>query len=204
MDKLIEIADSLFAIAQNGLLFTKDVFDKERYLQIQKIAASILAEKSTLSHETIIDLFSCEKGYATPKIDVRGAVFKGNKILLVKERTDNLWSLPGGWIDINESPSEAVVREIHEESGFLTRAIKLMALFDKHKHPHPPQLPHTYKLFFICELLGGEKKTSIETSEVDFFAKDKLPNLSLSRVVNAQIGRAFVHKYDLNLPTDFD
>ena len=123
---------------------------------------------------------------------------------MVKERTDNLWSLPGGWIDINESPSEAVVREIHEESGFLTRAIKLMALFDKHKHPHPPQLPHTYKLFFICELLGGEKKTSIETSEVDFFAKDKLPNLSLSRVVNAQIGRAFVHKYDLNLPTDFD
>lgn len=204
MDKLIQIADSLFAIAQNGLLFTKDPFDKERYLQIKKIAALILAEKSTLTPDIIIDLFSCEKGYATPKVDVRGAVFKDNKILLVKERSDQLWTLPGGWIDINESPSEAVCKEILEESGFETKAIKLMALFDKNKHPHPPQLPHTYKIFFICELIGGEKRSSIETSEVEFFEKDKLPNLSLNRVISAQIERAFEHMHDINLPTDFD
>ena len=204
MDKLIQIADSLFAIAQNGLLFTKDPFDKERYLQIKKIAALILAEKSTLTPDIIIDLFSCEKGYATPKVDVRGAVFKDNKILLVKERSDQLWTLPGGWIDINESPSEAVCKEILEESGFETKAIKLMALFDKNKHPHPPQLPHTYKIFFICELIGGEKRPSIETSEVEFFEKDKLPNLSLYRVIAAQIERAFEHMHDINLPTDFD
>ncbi len=204
MDKLVEIANSLFAIAQNGLLFTKDAFDKERYLQIQKIAASILVEKSSFTFDKIIDLFNCEKGYATPKLDVRGAVFKGDKILLVKERSDQLWTLPGGWVDVNESPSEAVCKEIYEESGFKTKAIKLMALFDKNKHPHPIQLPHTYKIFFICELVGGEKKASIETSEIEFFEKDQLPNLSLNRVVKSQIDRAFEHKQNMKLPTDFD
>lgn len=134
MDRLVQIADSLLAIAQNGLFFTKDVFDKERYLQIQKIAASIVTEKSSLNFDEILDLFSCEKGYATPKLDVRGAVFKDNKILLVKEISDQLWTLPGGWVDINESPSEAVCKEILEESGFKTKAVKLMALYDKSKH----------------------------------------------------------------------
>lgn len=204
MDKLIQIANSLFAVAQNGLLYSKDVFDIERYSQIQKIAASILSEKSNLTAEQILDIFSCEKGYATPKVDVRGAVFEDNKILLVKERTDQLWSLPGGWVDINESPSEAVCKEIWEESGFETKAIKLMALYDKNKHAHPAQLPHTYKLFFICKLIGGEKKTSIETSEVEFFKRDQLPALSLHRVVQSQIERAFEHMKDINLPTDFD
>lgn len=204
MDKLVEIANSLFAIAQNGLHFTQDVFDKERYQQIQQIAASILAEKSSFTFDKIIELFNYEKGYATPKIDVRGAVFKENKILLVKERSDQRWALPGGWVDINESPSEAVCKEIFEESGFKTKVVKLMALFDKNKHAHPTQLPHVYKIFFICELVGGEKKTSIETSEVEFFEKDKLPDLSLNRVIKSQIDRAFEHRQNMTLPTDFD
>lgn len=204
MDKLVELANSLFAIAQNGLLFTNDVFDKQRYQQIQKIAASILAEKSDYTFEKITELFHDEKGYATPKLDVRGVVFQDNKILLVKERSDHLWSLPGGWVDVNESPSEAICKEIFEESGFKTKAIKLIALFDKNKHEHPTQLPHIYKLFFICELIGGEKKPSIETSEIDFFAQDKLPDLSLSRVNQFQINRAFEHKRNMDLPTDFD
>lgn len=204
MDKLIEMANSLFAIAQNGLLFSKDVFDKERYYQIQKIAASILAEKSNLNFDQIIDLFSCEKGYATPKLDVRGAIFKENKILLVKERSDNLWSLPGGWVDVNESPSEAVCKEIYEESGFKAKAVKLIALLDKNKHPHPVQLPHTFKALFLCELIGGEKRTSIETSEVEFFEKNNLPDLSLNRVLKSYIERAFEHRANRSLPTDFD
>ncbi|MFA5960832.1 MAG: NUDIX hydrolase [Tatlockia sp.] len=204
MDKLAGLADSLFAIAQNGLLFTKDPFDKERYQQIQKIAASILADKSAWSTDKILNLFCNEKGYATPKLDVRGAVFQGDRILLVKERSDNLWTLPGGWVDMNESPSEAICKEIVEESGFITRAIKLMAVWDMHKHAHPSQLPHTYKLFFICALLGGEKRTSIETSEIDFFEKDNLPELSLRRVIKPQIERAFEHKQNMQLPTDFD
>jgi ADP-ribose pyrophosphatase YjhB (NUDIX family) len=204
MDKLVGIADSLFAIAQNGLLFSKDVFDKERYVQIQKIAALILAEKTDLSLDKIMDLFLCEKGYATPKVEVRGAVFKGNSILMVKERTDQRWSLPGGWVDVNESPSEAVCKEIFEESGFKTNAVKLMAVFDQNKHSHPPQLPHTYKIFFICELIGGEKTTSIETSEIEFFEKDNLPELSIRRVNKTQVERAFIHKENMTMPTDFD
>lgn len=204
MDKLVEIANSLFAIAQNGLLFTKDAFDKDRYQQIQHIAASILVEKSNMNFDTIMNLFHQETGYATPKLDVRGAVFKDNKILLVKERSDQCWSLPGGWIDVNESPSEAVCKEILEESGFTTKAIKLMALYDRNKHPHPTSLPHIFKAFFICELTGGEKKTSIETSEVDFFEQDQLPELSLNRVVQSQIDRAFEHWHDMALPADFD
>jgi ADP-ribose pyrophosphatase YjhB (NUDIX family) len=204
MDKLVEIANSLFAIAQNGLLFTQDVFDKERYLQIQKIAASILAEKSSCTFDKILELFNYERGYATPKLDARGAVFKDNKILLVKERSDQRWALPGGWVDINESPSEAVCKEILEESGFKTKAVKLMALLDKNKHAHPIQLPHTYKIFFICELISGKKKPSIETSEIEFFEQDKLPDLSLTRVTKSQIDRAFEHKENMALPTDFD
>lgn len=204
MDKLIAIANSLFAIAQNGLLFTKDVFDKERYHQIQAIAAEILANKSELTAEKILDLYNLEQGYATPKIDIRGACFKNDQILMVKERTDGLWSLPGGWVDINESPSQAICKEIYEESGFEARAIKLMGVYDINKHPHPSQLPHIYKLFFICEITGGSMKPSIETSEIDFFDQDKIPDLSLRRVVRSQIDRAYEHKNNMSLPADFD
>ncbi|MFA6303984.1 MAG: NUDIX hydrolase [Legionella sp.] len=204
MDKLIAIANSLFAIAQNGLLFTKDVFDKERYHQIQTIAAEILANKSELTAEKILDLYNLEQGYATPKIDIRGACFKNDQILMVKERTDGLWSLPGGWVDINESPSQAICKEIYEESGFEARAIKLMGVYDINKHQHPSQLPHIYKLFFICEITGGSMKPSIETSEIDFFDQDKIPDLSLRRVVRSQIDRAYEHKNNMSLPADFD
>lgn len=204
MDKLVTFADSLIAIAKNGLLFTKDPFDKERYHQIQNIATSILAEKSTLSMDKIMDLFSVDKGYVTPKLDTRAAVFKNDKILLVREVADGLWSLPGGYVDVNESPSEAVCKEIHEESGFEARALKLMAVYDKNKHHLPAQLPHIYKLFFICEITGGEKRSSIETSEVDFFAQDNLPELSIKRVTKVQIDRAYVHKKNMELPTEFD
>lgn len=204
MDKLVGVADKLFAIAKNGLVFTKDPFDIERYHQIQNIAASILEDKSDFSLEKISDLLSCDPGYATPKLDVRGVVFQDNRILLVKERSDGLWSLPGGWIDINESASEAVCKEIMEESGFKTHAIKLMAVLDMRKQDHPVQIPHIYKIFFICEMIGGEKKTSIETSDVQFFEKDNLPELSLRRVIKSQIERAFDHKENMNLPTDFD
>ncbi|MFI4962895.1 MAG: NUDIX hydrolase [Legionellales bacterium] len=204
MDQLVRLAESLFAIAQNGLTYTENVFDIERYHQIQDIAASIMAKKSTLPLDKIKDLFTQATGYATPKLDVRGAVFKDNTILLVKERADSLWTMPGGWVDVGESPSEAVCKEIREESGFEARAIKLMAVYDKYKHPHPQGLPHLYKLFFICEITGGEKKTSIETSDVAFFDKDNIPELSLPRVLSSQIARAFEHKANMSLATDFD
>jgi len=135
---------------------------------------------------------------------VRGAVFKDEGILLVRERSDGKWSLPGGWVDINDTPSGAVAREIYEESGFRARPVKLAALFDRQRHPHPPSMYHIYKLLFLCELTGGEAKTSNETDAVQFFPVDSLPELSPGRVTRGQIERMFEHQRQRDLPTDFD
>ncbi len=202
--KWLKWASELQAIAQNGLTYSKDIFDLQRFQAVSAISAEMMAEHTQTSYPLITNLFAKESGYATPKLDGRGVVFKDNKILLVKERADDLWSLPGGWIDINESPSAAVVREIREESGFETKAIKLLALLDKQKHDHPPEWPHAYKCFFLCELIGGEAQPSEETSAVEFFDKQALPELSINRVTKAQILRFFEHYLHWEWPTDFD
>jgi len=190
-------------ISQNGLTYCSDPFCKERYEALKSITAEIVAQHSDSEHQHIVDLFNTQYGYATPKLDLRGVVFKDNKILLVKEM-DGLWSLPGGWADVNESPAENVVREIWEESGYRTKAIKLLAFYDKYKHDHPPQFPHTYKSFFLCEIIGGKPTTSVETTAVEFFAENELPELSLHRVTASQIKRLFQHKMHPEWPTDFD
>jgi ADP-ribose pyrophosphatase YjhB (NUDIX family) len=131
-------------------------------------------------------LFAGETGHATPKVDVRGVVFRDDAILLVRERSEGRWTLPGGWADIGESAGEAVVRETREESGYRTRAVKLLALYDRNKHPHPPYPFHAYKLIFQCKLLGGEPVTSFETDGIDFFRENELPELSTTRVTAAR------------------
>lgn len=200
----LEWASQLNAIAQNGLTFAKDKFDIERYTAIKKIAAEMLATKTTITSEEIFSVLLEDIGYHTPKLDVRGAVFKGQEILLVKEISDGKWTLPGGWADINESPKEAVEKEVREESGLITKATKLIALYDKQKHEHPPHYPHSYKAFFLCHLIGGKLTTSIETSDAKFFAKDALPELSLPRVLPEQIYRCYDYLANPDLPTDFD
>lgn len=194
----------LQAIAQDGLAFCKDPFDIERYHQVREVAAQMLAERTEHDPEKILDLFISEEGYATPKLDVRGAVFVQDRILLVLEHSDGLWTLPGGWVDVGDSPSEAVEREVLEESGYETRAVKLAALFDRNKHDHPPLAYHIYKLFFICEITGGSPTTSLETDDVRFFAEDDLPNLSTTRITAGQMHRLFEHHRNPQLPTDFD
>jgi ADP-ribose pyrophosphatase YjhB (NUDIX family) len=195
----------LMALAQNGLNYTTNPFDIDRYQTIRKIAAAILAEHTAADQQRIEDLFAHETGYATPKIDVRGVVFRDDALLLVKEREDGRWTLPGGWADVNESPSEAVVREVFEESGYRTRATKLLAVLDRAKHPHLPLFPfHIYKHFLRCEWLGGEPTTSSETEAVGFFREDQLPELSTSRTTPAQIARMFEHFRQPDLPADFD
>lgn len=195
----------LQANARNGLTYSDNPFDIERFKNIQKIAAEMAEAVSNLPIEEIQNFFEHEAGYATPKLDVRGIVFDEQKrILLVQESCDQCWTPPGGWVDVNESPSESVVREIVEESGFETKAIKLLAVYDKQKHEHPIQWPHTYKMFFLCQLTGGEATTSIETTGVDFFHKDNLPKLSLPRITQAQIFRFYEHLDHPNWPTDFD
>jgi 8-oxo-dGTP pyrophosphatase MutT (NUDIX family) len=140
--KWIEWGRKLQAISQSGLHFTQDRYDRERYEQIGEIAAVILAEHTNLSVEELLKLNIAEFGYATPKVDVRGVVFKDEKILLVREIADGgKWTLPGGWADINETPTQAVTREVQEESGFETRVIKLLAVYDREKQKHTPPFP---------------------------------------------------------------
>ncbi len=197
-------AQQIQALAQAGLTYTEGVYDRERYLALQHIAAEMMAFGSNGNTQQILDLFTQESGYPTPKIDVRGVVFRDGKILLVKERADGRWTLPGGWADVGDSPAECAVREIREESGFDARAVKLLAIYDRSRHGHPVHPNYVYKLFFLCELLGGTAVPSIETEAVDFFAVDNLPPLSLSRVTAVQIQRMFDHYRHPEWPTDFD
>jgi ADP-ribose pyrophosphatase YjhB (NUDIX family) len=143
-------------------------------------------------------------GYATPKVEVRGAVVRDNQILLVREREDGGWTMPGGWADVGESPTAMVVREVKEESGFDVAPRKLAAVFDRNKHPHPPIPSHAYKLYFLCELLGGEITPSFETPEVGFFARNALPPLSAPRITAYQIEHMFEHAEHPEWPTTFD
>ena len=202
--KWLEWVKKLQAIAQNGLTYTENPFDVERYKSLRAITVEIMASYSNMEPSYVADLFAREGGYATPKVDVRGAVFRGDTILLVREREDGCWTLPGGWADVGESPSEVVVREIYEESGYHTRATKLLAVYDRSKHGHPPLVHHVYKLFFQCELVSGSPSASIETDEVAFFGENEIPELSLGRVVPAQLTRIFQHYRHPDWPTDFD
>jgi ADP-ribose pyrophosphatase YjhB (NUDIX family) len=203
--KWLDWAKRLQALSQNGLTYAKDPFDRERYEQIRHIAAEMLAEKADAKIQDVLDLFSREKDYATPKVDVRGAVFKDGKILLVKERSDGKWALPGGWADVGESPSESVEREVREESGFHVKARRLAAVYDRGKHPHKPLMHyHIYKLFFLCEITGGRATTSSETEQVAFFEESDLPELSITKILPEQIAKMFDYYRHNELPTYFD
>ncbi|HCF27231.1 MAG TPA: ADP-ribose pyrophosphatase [Cyanobacteria bacterium UBA11049] len=202
--KWLEWAKKLQAIAQNGLTYTENPFDVERYKSLQAISAEIMATYSQMEPSYVLDLFNQQVGYATPKVDVRGAVFRGDTLLFVKEREDGCWTLPGGWADVGDSPSEVAVREVYEESGYLTRAVKLLAVYDRDRQGHPPIAHYVYKLFFHCELLSGSPSSSIETEEVAFFGENEISELSLGRVLPKQIKRLFQHYRQPDLPTDFD
>jgi ADP-ribose pyrophosphatase YjhB (NUDIX family) len=202
-DMWINWVRRLQSIAQNGRNYSKNEFDLQRYQQIEDVAAEIAAKYSDGDLHTIKAMFRQETGPATPKIDVRAAVISENKILLVKERGDG-WTLPGGWVDPGESPSEAAVRETKEESGYDVSAVRVMAIYDRDRQGHPPSPFHVYKLIFLCTLVGGSAKTSLETEEACFFREDELPTLSESRVLLPQVKRSFAFARDPNLPADFD
>jgi ADP-ribose pyrophosphatase YjhB (NUDIX family) len=200
----LRIAREVRAIAQTGLAFSADGFDRQRYQRLRELAALLLAQGSAAEQETILDLLRQEKGYATPKVDVRGAAFVDGRVLMVREISDGKWTLPGGWADINQTAGECVVREIAEESGFQARALKLAAVYDYQKRNPPHHIDSIYKMFFICEIVGGAAHASDETSEVAFFGRNELPPLSLGRTTAAQIDRMFQHRENLQLATDFD
>ncbi|MGI8386908.1 NUDIX hydrolase [Robertmurraya sp. P23] len=194
--KWLEWAKQLQSIAQAGLTYSKDVYDIERFEMIRDLSVEILSCYTDVSMTKIKDLFANETGYATPKVDIRAVVFRENKILMVKEKNDGAWSLPGGWGDIGFTPSEVVVKEVQEESGFDVRPLRLIAVLDKKCHPHPPAPYHVYKMFIQCEIIGGKAKEGMETSEVAFFAEDELPPLSIERNTESQIRMAFEYLHD--------
>jgi ADP-ribose pyrophosphatase YjhB (NUDIX family) len=201
----LEWARRLQALAQNGLTFSRNPFEIERYEAVRQVAAEMMAAGSGVDLEMILDLFKDNVGYMTPKVDTRGVVFREGAILLVNELLDHKWTLPGGWADVNEAPSVAVVREIREEAGFETRAVKLLAVYDRTKQGHVPPHPFSaYKLFFRCEITGGAPAESIETGGAAFFRENEIPELSLARVTPSQIARMFEHDRHPEWPTDFD
>jgi ADP-ribose pyrophosphatase YjhB (NUDIX family) len=209
MPTQLDFARRLLALSQTGLFFAREEYDRERYREVAQIATELLtmdtgSDPRLDNAQELHAAWFVEEGYATPKIDVRGAVFRDERVLLVQEREDGKWTLPGGWADVNDLPSFAVEKEIEQESGFQARAVKLAAVFDRRKHNPTRFLFHVWKLFFICEITGGEPRLSYETTGVDFFPLDALPELSVGRATQAQILRAYAHHRDRTLPTEFD
>jgi ADP-ribose pyrophosphatase YjhB (NUDIX family) len=194
----------LQAIAQDGLTYARDAYDLGRYEQLREIAAEILASHSVGDLQDARALLELETGPATPKVDVRAAVFRGGEILLVKEPDDRGWSVPGGWADVGETASESAVREVREESGYLVRAVRLISAYDRDRQGHTPLPYHVYRLVFLCEILERSRASAVEAEEVGFFGEGELPELSFSRVTPAQIRRFFEQYRRPGLPADFD
>ncbi|MBI3514037.1 MAG: NUDIX hydrolase [Proteobacteria bacterium] len=194
----------LQAIAQTGLHYAKDRFDIERYEQTRAIAAAMMAAGTGEPLPRLTELFSLDKGYRTPKVGLRAAVFQNDRILMVRETHDDRWSMPGGWADVNQTAARCVEREVVEESGFTARAVKLAAVWEWSRHA-PQPFPFTvYYMFFLCELTGGAAQPGLETTAVDFFAEDALPELSPGRMTEFLVRRMFEHHRHPDLPTDFD
>lgn len=201
-----EIAKKLKTISQAGKTFAKNDYELQRHLEIEQIAADIFARHTELSSAECLAILQQDAGYPTPKVDCRGVVFKDDKILMVREVADNGWTLPGGWCDTGTTPSENVAREVWEESGYIVKPVKLLAVFDRDKQGHIPPYPFSiYKMFFMCELTGGQPTVSHETSEVAWFAEDELPEeLSRGRTLRHELKLFFEHYRYCDLPTAFD
>jgi ADP-ribose pyrophosphatase YjhB (NUDIX family) len=200
-----EVASRLKAISQAGRNFAKDGYELKRHEELERIAAEIIAQHTELEANTARNILQEDTGYPTPKTDCRGVAFRDDKILLVKEIEDGGWTLPGGWCDNGMTPSENVRREVWEESGFEVRVERLLAVYDRNRQGHrPPYLFDIYKMFFLCEITGGQAKVSNETSDVRFFGRDEIPPLSLSRTLPVQIERFFEQYRNPEMPTDFD
>jgi ADP-ribose pyrophosphatase YjhB (NUDIX family) len=206
-DAVRRAAIKLAALAQDGLVYADSDYDRDRYQQVGRLAAELLA---TLSGRQAGDLaleLGRDTGYVTPKVDVRGAIFDSReRVLLMRERADGRWSLPGGWAEPGDAPSAAVTREILEETGYHSSAVKLISCWDRDLQDNPPPLPvHVYKLFFLCRPDGAvQQPAALETLDVGWFGVDALPPLSLGRVNPRQVERALAHHRDPALPTEFD
>jgi len=199
-------ARKMQALAQTGLTYAENAYDRERYRELHELAIEIFAEHSRESPAVIEQWFAIQPGYATPKVDVRGACFRDGQILLVREKSDGRWCLPGGWADVGDIPSKAAEREVGEEAGFVCVARKVIGVFDANRTTDGRALPafHAFKIIFLCEITGGAPKPDHEIVEVNFFSRDELPPLSENRTPAAAITECFEHADNPMRPTTFD
>lgn len=204
MEKWLKWAMEIQSLAQGGLAYTNNVYDIERYERLREIAAEMVAEKSNISLEKVKDLFCNEKGYQTPKIDTRAAIFKDNKIILVHEN-DGRWALPGGWCDVLESVKSNTLKEVREEAGLEAKAIKIIAIQDRNKHNKPVYAYGICKVFVLCEAIGGAFAENIETTETKYFSLGEIPeNLAEEKTSKEQIKMCFEAANSENWQTLFD
>lgn len=204
LPRWLEWAREIQALAQTGLHYSTDEYNRQRYKRFLEIAAEIAAEAGKLDYGQVYRLFRDPIGYATPRIDVRAAVFQGDRLLLVRERMDGGWTMPGGWADVGDIPSEAAEREAFEEAGFRVKARKVIGVYDANR-VGPLELFHAFKIVFLCDLIEGQPTPSHETSEVAFFAIDAIPEiLSGERTLPRHIADAFRAHADPCTPTIFD
>jgi len=200
----LRFAERVQAIAQTGLAYASDPYDLERYQELRAIAVEMAASGLDLKAVDVRVAFASGLGYPTPKVDVRAVVFRGDELLLVRERRSGRYTFPGGWADVGDTPGSAAERETLEESGYRVRATKLLALLDKSRHAHPPSVDYTYKVLIGCRLEGGEPATGHEIDAVSFFARTAIPELDLDRTTPGQIELAWAHHDDPTRATDFD
>lgn len=197
-------AREIQSLSQTGLTYTTKDYDTQRYSRLMEIAAEIVQNHTNLDKTQLLDNFLAQPGYATPKIDVRGAVIRDGKILLVQERTDKGWCMPGGWADVGELPSQSMIREVWEESGFEVVARKVIGLYDANRGAIPLEFYHAYKIVFLCEIVGGQARPSEETLAVDFFSFEDLPPLSRFRTNDLHIAEVQAHLMEEIRPAAFD
>lgn len=201
--KWLDWAREIFSLSQSGLTYSENPYDVERYRRLQEITAEMIASQSQFPKQAVLDSFSMQAGYITPKVDVRGAVVRDGRILLIQEGADSRWAMPGGWADLGNSPASVAEREVWEESGFRVKAEKVVAVLDANRL-EPFEFYHAYKIIFLCKLLEGEPRTSHETLAVDFFDLDHLPPLSVYRTDESMLQEVFAHVANPNRPTFFD
>jgi ADP-ribose pyrophosphatase YjhB (NUDIX family) len=204
----LEWIKQVHAISHWGLTYSQDPFDLERYEVLKALSVQMMADFTRMDKSRIETLFANEEGYITPKVDVRGVVFEGDKILLVQEKRDGLWTIPGGWADVGLSPGEVAAKEVGEEAGLAVRPVKMLAMLDRKFFKQPASAFHIYKVFMQCEITDtasqAEPQAGLETLDARFFAQDELPELSPYKVTTAQLDILFQHRQDPNRPTDFN
>jgi ADP-ribose pyrophosphatase YjhB (NUDIX family) len=200
----LDIAREVQQLAQTGNAFAVTNYEKDRYKRLSEIVAEIIEHHTQLDKEAVQKVLMEQPGYATPKVDVRSVVIKDNKILLVQESTDNCWAMPGGWADVGDYPSQVAIRETKEESGYDVKPIKIIGVFDANRTGRRLEFFHAFKIIFLCELIGGEAKTSDETLDVKFFSFNELPPLSMNRTNQKHIDEIKLHLEDPERKTYFD